>query len=73
MREYVARIRAMEEEAQILAEFIQVQGETVEDLASYAKSVRAQAREAVEKARRVRAKIAARRLGIEPIEPRRPR
>src|SRR5262245_25117885 len=55
MREYEARIRAMEEEAQILAEFIQVEGEKVEALAYYAKSVRAEEREAAEKAGQVSA------------------
>jgi hypothetical protein len=60
------RMRAIEEEAALLAEFLQAQAAAVQELIDHAKQARARAQSAVDGSRRVRAKIAARQAGRQP-------
>jgi hypothetical protein len=64
MREDQAK--ALEVEACMAAGWIQVQRETAAELLRSAEEVRIRAREAVIRARRVRAVVAARRIGVAP-------
>jgi hypothetical protein len=59
-------IRAIEEEAGLLAEFIRTQGQVLEEMRDLAKPARARAKAAVDASRRVRAEIAARRAAARP-------
>jgi hypothetical protein len=62
MREDEARIRAIEEEALMLAEFVQAQAQRTDELARHVEGVLAFARQTRENSRRIQAEIAARRL-----------
>ena len=61
MDAHQSRNRAIEEEAQILAEFIREQARFIDEVLGYAREARAHAQAALECSRRVRAEIAARR------------
>jgi hypothetical protein len=56
-----ARLTAIQEEAATVVTCVRAQGQALKELVSYAQQVRHDARAALDKSRRIRAKVAARR------------